>query len=153
MDPIKFPEVTNTLASNQPQYRALPVYIQTIHPGTPEQHNQYLCKYELSEPEIAQIVKTKSLHFSQFGTCFHPILPQIESPFYHVVVEYDRIGDNNCRAWVPVTDGSVFEIKAETFDLVIDKICEIFVELKPENLVFIERPKFAIDGTGNIIEL
>lgn len=90
MEAIKFPEQNETLAKSQPQFRALPVCIRPINSEEPKEGAQYTVKYELSEVELAQILLTRSIYFSQFGFGFQPICPQIESPFGYLPIKWEK---------------------------------------------------------------
>lgn len=138
MKPLEFKEQTSILAKDQPQYRPLPVFIQTIDAGLPTEHLQFMCKYELSEAEIEQIVRTKSFFISQFGNCFHPIFPCVESQFYQVPVTWEKSERGLFYAWVPLTDGGQVTLAHNSMANLVDRILERFPELTAENLYFVE---------------
>jgi hypothetical protein len=151
MQPITFPEATNTLAKAQPQYRVLPVCIMREYPEDANSVLRYTCRYELSDLELQQIIRTKSLFISQFGFGFHPIYPQVDSPFLVLPIEYKKVKDHCFNFYVPMgEDGK--EIK--TFENIpLDKAIEVltsFTDLPVEQLHFKERPSLQVDDHGNL---
>lgn len=78
MKAIEFPQQTHILAKDQPEYEPLPVHIAAGEPGTP-----FTCVFELSDEEIAQIVQTKRLYYTQLtcGNLFQPVRLSTMNPF------------------------------------------------------------------------
>lgn len=152
MEPLNFPEANNKLAKSQPQYRPLPVYIAKVSEGTPSEHFQFTGKYELSDLEIQQIIKTKSFYFSQFGSCFHPILPQVENAFGVCRVEYKKIDDQHYSFWIPLSDGNVQVLNNIPIELSIIEIMS-WANLKADEIYFIEKLDLGVDKNGNIVGL
>lgn len=76
MIPIKFPESNATLASQQEEYEPLPVY---VFPGI-DRRMVFCCR--LSDSEIEEIVRTKTLWLQQLTFCnpFQPILLSTRRP-------------------------------------------------------------------------
>jgi len=74
---IDFPERTNLLAEDQPEYDTLPVHI------TDDENKDFIYCMKLSQVEIDEIVKTGLLWGSQrtFGNLFHPMLMSTTNPF------------------------------------------------------------------------
>lgn len=77
MKSIDFPECNVALAKDQSQYRTL--YASLIQ----GEEGQMIVEFELTDEEIAQIIKTKRLYYSQFtfGNLFQPMKIMTESPF------------------------------------------------------------------------
>jgi hypothetical protein len=146
MNPIKFPEQNGTLAKNQPEYRPLPI---CIKPTETEDAFQYTCKYELTELELAQINQSKTFYFSQFGSCFHPILPQIENPFAACNVTFESLGNSYYNFWIPMQNGTDLKLFNIHITTAIAELM-LYSKLKSENLFFIEKPNMAISENGLI---
>ncbi len=149
MNPITFPEANTKLAKNQPQYRVLPVCVMREVPDDPQSVLRYTCKYEFSDLEIQQIIRTKSVFINQFGFGFHPIYPQVDSPFLVLPIEYKSIGNRCFNFYVPMGENGeetkVFEeIRLED---AIDMLCK-FTDLLPEQLHFKEKPALAVGEKG-----
>lgn len=95
MKAIEFPQVNCMLAENQPQYETLPVFVESKAKQfrDPERMVNYTKQvawsmtacFELSEEEIAEIVKTKKLWHTQLimGHNFQPIIMSTQNPFIH----------------------------------------------------------------------
>lgn len=135
MQPISFPEQTTILAKDQPQYLPLPC---CITPTEIEGISQYTCKYELTDLDIEQILKTRSIYFSQFGNCFHPIKPQISHPFKACQVEYKYDQDGFYSFYIPMVNGYTVTLEYIRFETAIDKILEV-TNLTAEQICFIEK--------------
>lgn len=146
MQPITFPEATHKLAKSQPQYRVLPVRVTPID----EQSgiNEYTCKYELSDLELAQINLTKTFLFTQTGNCFHPICPEVANRWKYLPIEY-----KGNTAWVPLANGETEMITALSPVLLLNNILARFPELAADSIYFFEKPELAIDEQGNIVGL
>lgn len=146
MKPIKFKEVNVILAENQPEYLPLPIQINNDVPGCPA-----WCKYEMSDAELAILNKTKSIYIQQLTfqkpmpvqdqpettMGYHPIYPCVENPWKQLPIKYERTQFGTVAAWVPLVDNTEREINARSFGEMVDKICEQFPELQPENLNFV----------------
>lgn len=77
MKSIDYPEANFALAKDQPEYQTLYVHVAK----TPER--QMISCYELTEEEVAAIVKNKKLWYSQltFGTNYQPMSILVDNPF------------------------------------------------------------------------
>jgi hypothetical protein len=91
MKAIEFPEMNAVLGANQPEYSPLPVHIEYCRDGEGELitdkegktiPQEMTCCLELSDEEIAEMVRTKQLFFTQavFGEKFHPIRMSTQKP-------------------------------------------------------------------------
>jgi hypothetical protein len=71
MIPVQFPESNGVLARAQGEYEPLPVYVFPNHDLT----GRIACCFRLSDAEIAEIVRTRTLWVQQltFGRRFQPI--------------------------------------------------------------------------------
>ena len=76
MKPITFPQVTNILAKDQPQYQDLPIC------KLPGIEGRAISQWQLSIKERIKIVFTGRLWLEQltFHRVFQPILPSIDIP-------------------------------------------------------------------------
>jgi len=146
MNPIEFPQQTGKLGKGQPQYRVLPI---AINQTDSESIYQYTCKYELTELELAQISQSKCFYFSQYGSCFHPIRPQVETPFGVCNITFEQLGDGYYNFWWDTQDGSVFKLTKIHITTAIAEIM-VFSKLKSEQLFFMEKPSMAIGESGLI---
>lgn len=149
MNPIEFPECNSKLAKSQPQFKPLPIF---IIPTEDKNVFQFTGKYELSDLEIEQIIKTRSFYFSQFGSCFHPICPQIENPFGYCLVHYKKIEENVYSFWIPMSDGRIEILNNITIGLAMTEIM-CWANLNAEQIFFVEKPSLGVDVNGNIIGL
>lgn len=152
MQPINFPQANNKLAKSQPQYKPLPVYIEVINSGQPGEHLQYTCRYELTDLDIEQLKKTRAFYFSQFGNCFHPILPQINTPFGVCNVSFEQLENGNYNFAIPMSSGGIETLNNVPKDLAIDEIM-LWGNLTAEQIYFYEKPTSGIDEGGNIVGL
>lgn len=148
MESIKFPEANSDLAKSQPQYR--PLYICKLpdpdgHPGV----FSYTYKLELSEMEIAQIVKTKCIYNMQIGNCFHPSSSRAESPFMSVLVEWRFEEDLLYHAWVKNHNGNIDEFYAASPDILINNIINTYNDLdSADQLFFREKSALSVGENG-----
>ena len=80
MQPIEFPQQTDVLAKDQPQYTPLPVHV-----GSREDNYPMTACFQLSDEEISEIVATKKLWYTQvtFGHAFQPVMLSTQNPFEH----------------------------------------------------------------------
>src|SRR5688572_24407868 len=101
MNPISFPEQTTVLAKAQPQFRTLPIAIRHHNDNPEEPLKKMTCKYELSDLEMQQIIRTRCFYISQFGTGFHPIFPQVDSPFLVCQIRYRINDDGTYNLFIP----------------------------------------------------
>lgn len=78
MQPIEFPQRTDLLAKNQPQYTPIPVHVGTKAAGFP----MTAC-FQLTPEELAEIVATEQLWYTQitFGNAFQPVRLSTQNPF------------------------------------------------------------------------
>jgi len=78
MQPVEFPQQTHVLAKDQPQYTPLPVHI-----GAEEENFPMTACFELSDAEVAEIIATKKLWYTQvtFGHPFQPVMLSTQNPF------------------------------------------------------------------------
>lgn len=78
MQPVEFPQQTDVLAKNQPQYIPLPVHVGSKDDGFP----MTAC-FELSEEEKVEIAATGKLWYTQvtFGHPFQPVMLSTQNPF------------------------------------------------------------------------
>lgn len=78
MEAVEFPQQTNVLAKDQPEYIPLPVHIDTTDPMTP-----MTCCMKLSPEELEEMNRTGVLWLTQctFGASFHPIRMSTTNPF------------------------------------------------------------------------
>jgi len=150
MNPVKFKEQTAMLAKDQPEYRPLPVFI-SIPDGNGVR--QYTGKYELSDLELQQIVATKSIFFSQYGNCFHPIFPTIENQFVSCQVYYEKMPTGVYDFYINMQDGSTLVIADVPLENAIGAILHRVTNIKAEHIQFIERLTSGIDENGNIVQL
>ncbi len=83
MKPISFKEHTHVLAKDQKEYLPLPVFM-----GEPPEHDVVSC-WKMSLLERIKILFTGIVWIRQltFGNKFHPILPEIKTPFIHSMDE------------------------------------------------------------------
>lgn len=151
MTPVKFPEQNQTLARSQPQYRTLPVRIETPDEGKPE-WIRFTAKYELNDLEIAQIIRTRSFYSSQEGFGFNPSSNMICKPWNGLVIEY-RMEESLCECWVPMEDGSKTHVTTPDAPSMVDLLTESYPHLNADNLHFVERPELSINEKGEIEEL
>lgn len=150
MDPIHFPEVTDTLAKAQPQYRVLPICVQHQNPLDPRSIKKMTCKYQLSDLELEQVNRTKSFYISQFGDVYHPIYPQIDNPYLVCRIEYKVNEDGSYTLFIPMEDKQITEIRNIPLNLVLDTCLKVGGNLTAEHLVFIPKPTLGIDNQGNL---
>lgn len=77
MKAIDFTERTHMLAEDQPEYETLPVHIND------SQECEFTSCFELTDEEIAEIVSTKKLWYTQltFGNPFQPVRMSTQNPF------------------------------------------------------------------------
>jgi hypothetical protein len=115
--------------------------------------SNFTCKYQLSAPELAQIIETGCLYISQTGYAFNPILPQIETPYGIVQIQYKHKEADKYDFWVPLNDeGELQQLIDYTPTQFIKTFLAAFPELTAEQIYFVERPEMAIDVDGNITE-
>lgn len=78
MQPIEFPQQTDVLAKDQPQYTPLPVHVGSKEDGFP----MTAC-FELTDEEVAEIIATRKLWYTQitFGHAFQPVRLSTQNPF------------------------------------------------------------------------
>lgn len=115
--------------------------------------SNFTCKYQLSPVELAQIIETGCLYLSQTGYEFNPILPQIETPFGTIEIQYKDKGTGKFDFWVPLDDaGQTQQLIDYTPTQFIATFLKAFPELTAEQIWFNERPELAVDENGNIIE-
>lgn len=78
MKSIDYPEANLAIAKDQPQYNTLFAFVDSTRPDFPT----FVC-YELTEEDIADIVKNKKLWYDQltFGKPFQPMLIMTKNPF------------------------------------------------------------------------
>lgn len=99
MRAITFPEVNLELAKDQPEYDTLPVYVHWQEKLLPvPEHRRFVggntvemrkiamemvACFELTDEEVAEIVKTKKLWYRQmiFGNKFQPMNIFVDNPF------------------------------------------------------------------------
>jgi hypothetical protein len=97
MKPITFPQANCELAKDQPEYETLHVYVEHKkvktfgNPVEGEPQNQSVQSipwamtacFELTEDEIAEIVRTKKIWHTQLvmGNNFQPIMMTTKNPF------------------------------------------------------------------------
>lgn len=151
MIPINFPQQSYVLAKDQPEYIPLPVCVRLQDPEDPNSTKKYTSKFKLSDLEIEQIIRTKCIYISQFGDCFHPILPQIDSPFLVCKILYKSQGNKMYLFQVPLNNG-IIQTLSLPLEKAIDEICKLG-NLTPEEIVFIEMPSMGIDENGNVHNL
>jgi hypothetical protein len=149
MQPVDFPQMTDKLGKGQPEYRILPAYI-----SEPDEQGvkQYTFKYELSDLEIQQIIKTKGFYFSQFGSHFHPVLPQLECPFGFCPVQYKNNEDGTYTFWIPLDNNTVEILNNIPLENAVIEVMS-WGNLKAEQIIFVEKPELSIDENGNIIDI
>lgn len=78
MQPIEFPQQTDVLAKEQPQYTPLPVHVGSKEDGFP----MTAC-FQLTPDELAEIAATGKLWYTQvtFGHPFQPVMLTTKTPF------------------------------------------------------------------------
>lgn len=152
MKPIHFKEETDTLAKDQPQFRPLPVCIMREVADDPESIMRFTCKYELTDLELQQIIKTKSIFINQFGFGFHPIYPQVDSPFSVLPINYRFKGNRMYDLWYLNIDGKRFDLIGIQLELIIGILVKA-TSLQPEQFIFVEEPKIGIDEGGKIVQM
>lgn len=86
MKSVTFPQANCELAKDQPEYETLHTFVEqkTVPSmGPREVPWSHTACFELSPEEIAEIVKTGKLWYTQmvFGNSFHPIRMSTQSPF------------------------------------------------------------------------
>jgi hypothetical protein len=71
---VQFPEANATIAAQQEEYEPIAAYI--------FKNGRVVCCFRLSDQEIADIVKTRTLWLQQltFGNAFHPIALSTQRP-------------------------------------------------------------------------
>lgn len=81
MKPVWFPQQNTTLAKDQPQYIALPVYQEPPH--APDYEGNVISCWRLTWRERFKLLFSGRLWLSQltFGHALQPQRPSIESPF------------------------------------------------------------------------
>jgi hypothetical protein len=148
MESIKFPEMTRTYAKSQPQYKTLHVHEMEIQ----ESGNGVKCytaKYQLSDLEIAQIVKTRCLYSVQIGNVLHPSSCRSESPFFGVAVPYYTDEDGLITASVKDHSGTHHKFRSRDPSALIDTIMNKFSDItSAEHLCFIEQSSLSIGPEG-----
>lgn len=149
MNPIHFKEETAVYAKGQPQYRPLPTCEMPENPDDPQSVIRYTCKYELSDLEMQQIMKTKCLYINQFGYVLQPIYPQIDSPFLVLPVEFKFVGNRCYDFYIPLQNGEQIILKNIQLELTIDTVMKE-TGLQPDQFHFKERPSMSIDENGII---
>lgn len=148
MESIKFPEANGDLAKSQPQFRPLYVCKLPDPDGMPTVFS-WTYKLELSELEIAQIVKTKCLYGTQIGNCFHPSSTRCENPFFSVLVEYIFEEDLLYHAWVKNNNGNVDEFYAASPNILINNIVNTYDDLdSADQLYFREKSTWSVSEKG-----
>ena len=174
MKPIPFEQATVSMGKGQPQYIPLPVAVVEITPAEicpacggfePQEcggcngkgviapaWREYTCRYGLTDMEIAQIIQTKSLFFTQAGFGFNPISASIENRFKVIFIDY-IITEGLVECWVPLADKSEAHLVAPDPISMIELICASYPNLQPENIGFRERTTLGVDESGNITEL
>ncbi len=77
MTAVNFPEATQMLAEDQPQYETLPIHVS----NTPER--ECTACFQLSDTELAEIARTGKLWLTQltFGNAYAPIRMSVLNPF------------------------------------------------------------------------
>ena len=155
MNPISFPQQTNVLAKAQPQYRVLPIAERLENPDDPQSVVKMTCKYELSDLELQQIIATRCVYISQFGYGFHPIYPQVDSPFLVVPVHYRETEKGIYSLYIPMADKSIIELHNIPLSRCIDAVLNIDPQapLTAESIQFVEKQTLAIDENGNITSI
>lgn len=176
MNPIEFPEQTTKLAKTQPQYRPLPVAIEIVKryycpecngggtvgecicdrckgAGVIATWSNYVCKYELSDLEIEQIIRTRSVYLSQSGHGFNPIYPSVESQFKCFIIHFDITEAGLYNIYVPMDNDTTLELLDLPKERVLDAILSKVHNVTPDTIRFVERPKMAIDEQGNVIDI
>lgn len=152
MNPIKFPEATTILAKDQPQFRPLPVAIAFENPDDKTSLPRFTCKYDLSDLELQQIIKTKSIFINQFGYGFHPIYPQVDSPFLVLPVQYKSVGNRCYDFFIPMDNGEFIVLNGIQLELAVGLIMEK-TGLQADQIHFKEKPSMGIDENGNVVDL
>lgn len=91
MKTVDFPEANVAIAKDQPEY--LTLYAAMIN--SPQR--EMIVEFELTEEEIADIVKNKKLYYVQltFANPFQPMSIHTKSPIRNPVLEYDQPADEN----------------------------------------------------------
>lgn len=97
MKAIEFPQQTDILAKDQPQYQPLPVYVERepvdwIDDDGIEHTTmvpmEMTCCFELEPDELAQVIATGKLYYTQcvMGKQFQPIRMSVVNPFGQTVL-------------------------------------------------------------------
>ena len=92
MRSVDFPEANLPLAKDQPQYNTLYVHVDFCRP-----EKQMISCYELTEEEIADIVKNKKIWHTQmtFGNAYQPVGITTKNPFIEPIENYEPPADEN----------------------------------------------------------
>lgn len=171
MEAINFEGVNTQMGKGQPQYRILPVQTTEISPaevcpdcedwlcddckGTgiiKPAWNEYRCRYELNDMELAQIIKTKSFFLIQSGFGFNPIFPSVEDINQVLLIDY-LVAENMVECWVPLIDKTEAHLVAPDPLSMVELICTSYPNLQPENLGFRERKTLGVNVNGDIEEI
>lgn len=91
MKSIDFPEAIVALAKDQPEYNTLYCFVGNV-PERP-----MICKFELTDEDIADIVKNRALYYSQytFGMQYQPMAIMTKNPFENPLVPKLPLMDEN----------------------------------------------------------
>lgn len=91
MKSLDFPEAVIALAKDQPEYNTLFCFVG----NTPER--PMICQFELTDEEVADIVKNKRLFYSQFtfGNYYQPMSIFTKNPFSDPLVPTVPLMDDN----------------------------------------------------------
>jgi hypothetical protein len=174
MEPINFEGVNTQMGKGQPQYNIVPVQMVEITPAevcycckgsgldsvnfpcdvcnglghTKPAWNEYRCRYQLNEMEIAQLLKNKCFYISQEGYGFNPILPLCEDVKNVILIDY-QITDGIVEAWIPMADKTEMHTVAPDPLSMVELICSAY-DLLPENLGFRLRYTTFVNEKGEL---
>lgn len=145
MNQITFPEVTNII-SKKP-FPSVPVNISHEKPENKGGLAKYISKYELSDVELAQVLKTGTIYVQQFGHGYQNTLIQVESPFLVCKVIYLPVGEFYDLT-IPLDDKNVIFIKQVALENLIDTVLNTVPNLTAEQIWFFRQPSLEVGEDG-----
>lgn len=98
MKSLDFPEAVIAIAKEQTEYNTLYCFVGNI------EERPMICQFELTDEEVADIVKNKKLFYSQytFGNYYQPMAIMTKNPFSEPLVPTVPLLDENrmsSEAW------------------------------------------------------
>lgn len=92
MKSVNFPQANVPLAKNQPEYQTLHVHYDLSNTA-----GEMTACMELTDEEIAEIIKTKRVYLTQltFHNGYHPVRMSVVSPYKYGVIPENPPADEN----------------------------------------------------------